>query len=65
MHVVKEEVLMRTIPMQFNVTCHICSQYLDPGTAVLDEATRAVHEDCYMQLINQPETCSQEWATAA
>lgn len=56
---------MRTIPVQFNIICSICSQYLDPGTAVLDESSRAVHEDCYMEVINQPETCSQEWLTAA
>ena len=56
---------MRTIPTQFNFTCHLCSQYLDPGTAVLDESTQAVHEDCYLELINEPGTCSQEWMTAA
>ena len=56
---------MRTISMQFNITCHICNQVLDTGTAVLDESSRAVHEDCYIQLINEPETCSQEWATVA
>jgi hypothetical protein len=56
---------MRTIPIQFNITCHICSQYLDLGTAVLDESSQAVHEDCYIQLITGPETCSQAWATAA
>lgn len=56
---------MRTIPIQFNFTCHLCNQYLDPGTAVLDESTQAVHEDCYIQRITEPETCSQEWAIAA
>ncbi len=56
---------MRTIPIQFNITCHICNHYLDPGTAVLDESSQAVHEDCYMQRINEPETCSQDWVTAA
>jgi hypothetical protein len=65
MQVSQGGVLMRTIPMQFNITCHLCNQYLDPGTAVLDESSRAVHEDCYIQLINEPETCSQEWVTAA
>jgi len=56
---------MRTIPIRFDITCHLCNQFLDPESAVLDESTRAVHEDCYIQLITEQETCSQEWATAA
>jgi hypothetical protein len=56
---------MRTIPMQFNITCSICNQYLDPGTAVLDESSQAVHEDCYIQLLLTPGTCVQDWAEAA
>jgi hypothetical protein len=60
-----EDVLMKTTLTQSNITCTICDQYLDPGSAVLDETGKAAHEDCYIQSISVPQTCEQDWAKAA